>query len=152
DDELVAVAACRDGDHLLLAHDGGLVTRFAATEARPMGRGATGVAGLQVPDDRRVVAISVVPGGDDGLEVLTVAADGGARRTPLAEYPLKGRGGKGLQTGTDRLAWCGVAGSVHVPTGEDAVVLDTAAAAVGRRAGRLIPATAVVTGPVVPLG
>jgi SNF family Na+-dependent transporter len=99
DDAIVAVATCGDDEHLVLAHSGGLVTRFAAADVRPMGRGAAGVAGLQVPKDARVVSLSVVPADDgpEAPEILTVAVDGGAKRTALAEYPPKGRGGKGCR-------------------------------------------------------
>jgi DNA gyrase subunit A len=150
DDEIVAVAACGDGDHVLLAHDGGLVARLQVEDVRIMGRGAAGVAGMQVPEGMRVVAASVIAGGrDDEVEVLTVAADGTAKRTPLAEYPVKGRGGKGVQTGTESLAWCGVAGDLQVPAGEEYVVLRPVELTVARRAGRLGPGTPSVTGPVV---
>jgi DNA gyrase subunit A len=151
DDTLVAVAGCADGDHLLLAHDGGLVARFAADEVRPMGRGAGGVAGMNVPAGAQVVAVTVVPGGGgEDAEVLTVAAGGGVRRTPLAEYPVKGRGGKGLQAGAAPLAWCGLAADLHVPAGEEYRVLTPSEVPVGRRTGRLAPLLPPVTGPVTP--
>jgi DNA gyrase subunit A len=116
---------------------------------RAMGRSATGVIAMQVPEGERIVAASIVSADAEDLEVLTVSADGGVRRTPLDEYPLKGRGGKGLQAGADPLAWCGVAEVILVPTEEDTVVLEAGAAPPGRRAGKLAPATTAVTGPVV---
>ncbi|MDP8970661.1 MAG: DNA topoisomerase 4 subunit A, partial [Actinomycetota bacterium] len=80
-DELVAALGCNDDDHLLVAHDGGRVIRFPAADVRPTGRGAAGVASLQVPAGRRVVCLSAVPGGGDSdVEVLTVARDGRAKR------------------------------------------------------------------------
>jgi len=149
DDRIVAVLPVNAGDHLLLAHDGGLVTRFTADEVRPMGRSATGVAGMQVPAGSTVVSASVVAGGaSDGVEVVSIAADGGARRTPLDEYPLKGRGGKGVQSGAAPLAWCGVAPAVQVPTAEDVVVVEATTVPVGRRAGRLAACISPVTGPI----
>ncbi|MBA2529108.1 MAG: DNA topoisomerase 4 subunit A [Euzebyales bacterium] len=151
DDAIVVVAGCGEDDHLLVASDAGLVIRFPASDVRPMGRGATGVAGLRLGPGARVVALSVVPGGADSEhEVLTLAADGGARRTPLAEYPTKGRGGTGLRTGTSALAWCGVAGAVAVPTGSEAVVVETASVPDGRRSGRLVPTVPPPVAPVVP--
>jgi len=150
DDELVAVATCEEGDHLLLAHDGGLATRFAAADVRPMGRSAVGVAGLQVPAGGRVVGVSVLPGGEDAdREVVTLGADGTAKRSPVAEYPLKGRGGKGVQTGGGALAWCGVATDLHVPAADGWTVLRPALAPVARRAVRGAPVLAAVTGRVI---
>ncbi len=149
-DALVAALACNSGDHVLLAHDGGLVTRFAAEEVRPMGRSAAGVAGMKVGKGQAVVAASVLPGGsDEGQAVITLAADGSAKRTPFHEYPVKGRGGKGVQTGTDRLAWCGVAASLQVPTAaQEVVVLRAAETKPARRTGRATATLAAVAGPV----
>jgi DNA gyrase subunit A len=134
-DRIVAVALCRDEDHLLLAHDHGLVTRFAAEEVRAMGRSAAGVAGVQVPPGAAVVSLSVVPGGSDDGEVVTIGADGTGKRTPLAEYPVKGRGGKGLVTGAEQLWWCGVAADLHLG-GDDPQVVRPADLGEARRAGR----------------
>ena len=148
-DRLAAVTICDDNQHLLLAHDGGLVTRFAADEVRAMGRTATGVAGMAVPAGARIVALSAVPSDDDGThEVLTVGVDGIGKRTPLGEYPVKGRGGKGLQTGSVPLAWCGVAGDLHLPTDPPLVVraVDLPEA---RRAGRGGPLDGGINGRVV---
>lgn len=122
-DRIAAVVVCRDDDDLVLAHDHGLVTRFPATEVRAMGRTATGVAGMNVPKGAAVVSATVVPGGaDDDVELVTVGADGEAKRTPAAEYAAKGRGTKGVQAGPDRLAFCGVAGDLHLPTDPPSVV------------------------------
>jgi DNA gyrase subunit A len=134
-DRIVAVALCRDDDHVLVAHDHGYVTRFAADEARAMGRSAAGVAGMRVPKGATVVALSVVPGGADDGEVITVGADGTGKRTPLAEYPVKGRGGKGLVTGADKLWWCGVAADLHLG-GDDPQVVRPVDLGEARRAGR----------------
>jgi DNA gyrase subunit A len=153
DDVIVGVTTCAEADHLLLAHDGGYVTRFAAEEVRPMGRGAAGVAGIQVPKGARVISLSVVPAQDEGaeaVEVLTVAADGGAKRTALSEYPSKGRGGKGLQTGTETLAWCGAAEALQVPVGEEVQVVRAVELPAGRRAASMDTALPGVTGPVTP--
>jgi DNA gyrase subunit A len=134
-DRIVGVARCRDDDHLLVAHDGGYVTRFAADEVRPMGRTAAGVAGMNVPAGTEVVALSVVPAGSDGGEVVTVAGDGTAKRSPLADYPVKGRGGKGLITGSDALLWCGTAADLHVG-GDDPAVVRPVDLPEAKRAGR----------------
>jgi DNA gyrase subunit A len=148
-DRIVAVVLCRDDDHLLVAHDHGLVTRFALDEVRPMGRSATGVAGMKVPPGAAVIALSVVPGGADTGEVATLAADGSGKRTPLAEYPVKGRGGKGLQTGAPRLWWCGMAADLHLG-GDDPQVLRPVDLGEARRAGRGSGLPGPAGAPVVP--
>jgi DNA gyrase subunit A len=147
-DRIVAVTRCRDEDHLLLANDAGLVARFPAGEVRVMGRSAAGVAGMKVPAGAEVVAATVAAGGSDEGEVATVAADGTVKRTPLAEYPAKGRGGKGVVTGTDALLWCGVASDLHVH-GERPQVLRPVDLPEVRRAGRGTALEEPVAGPVV---
>jgi DNA gyrase subunit A len=150
DDRLVGVVTGREDDHLLLATDGGLVIRFPVGDVRVMGRSASGVAGMRVPPKRRIVAVSVVPGGsNDELDVVTIAADGAAKRTAIDEYPVQGRGGKGVQTGTSELAWCGIADALHVPLGEEVRVVRVADLDEARRAGRASTNVGVVTGPVV---
>jgi DNA gyrase subunit A len=153
-DRLVAALACNDGDHILLASSAGTVIRFAAGDVRPVGRGATGVAGVRLPPDAEVVAMSVAPdGAEAGREVITLAADGAAKRTALSEFPVQGRGGKGVQAGAAALAWCGLAEALQVPTADGVVVLRTVEVKSAHRNGRPQPALAPVVGPVagVPL-
>jgi DNA gyrase subunit A len=151
-DRIAAVAACGEADHLVVAHDGGQVLRFAAAEVRLMGRSATGVGGIKVPTGKQVVSLSVVHGGDADRSVLTVAADGIAKQAPLGDYPVKGRGGKGVQAGADPLAWCGLATDLHVPTADGWAVLQAAEAPLTRRTGRGAPVTGPVAGQAVPEG
>ena len=148
DDELVAVLRCSEGDEIMVAHSGGLVIRFSASEARPMGRSATGVSAITVPEGHQVVAASLVPRDVERVEVLTIAANGETKRAPLDEYPTQGRGGKGVRTGTEALAWCGVATDVHFASGGQARVYRVVEAAVARRSGRF---TSGVDAPDVPV-
>jgi DNA gyrase subunit A len=146
-DRLVAVTTCTDDEHLLIANDAGLVARFPASEARAMGRGATGVAGMKLPAGAEVVSLTAVPADDDG-EVLTVGADATVKRSPLGDYPAKGRGGKGLVTGVDELRYCGAAVDLHL-AGDPPRVLRPVEAPESRRAGRGTTLEGAVAGPVV---
>ena len=112
-ERLVAARLCRDDDDLLLATDQSQVARFAADEARPMGRTASGVAGMNTGGGS-IVSATVVPGGSDDHEVFTVGAQGEVKRTPLAEYSRTGRGVKGVLTGVEATVWCGIATHVHI--------------------------------------
>lgn len=147
-DRIVAIATCEDDDELLVAQSGGLVIRFPAAEVRPMGRTATGVIAMDILPGEVVVSLSVANGGSSGTHVVTVAADGTAKRTPLAEYPVQGRGGKGVQTGVRRLLWCGIETDLHVQ-GERPVVVRPVELAESRRTGKGQPLGVTVTGPVV---
>jgi len=149
DDTLVDVAVCRAGDAILAAHTGGLVIRFSADDVRPMGRTSHGVAAQQVPADERCVALSTVAAGTPDAQVVTLDRAGSGKRSPLGDYPVQRRGGKGVLSGAQDLAWCGVATDLHVVTidGPDVVrpVQFDAVARTGRPAA-VLPA---LVGPVV---
>ncbi|HEY3605987.1 MAG TPA: DNA gyrase subunit A [Pseudonocardiaceae bacterium] len=97
DDELVGAVLCSGEDDLLLVSAGGQSIRFHASEEalRPMGRATSGVLGMRFNTGDELLSMGVVV---EGRYVL-VATDGGyAKRTPIEEYPLQGRGGKGVLT------------------------------------------------------
>ncbi|MGA9827324.1 MAG: DNA gyrase subunit A [Rhodanobacteraceae bacterium] len=83
-----------DGDRdIMLFASNGKVVRFAETAVRSVGRTATGVRGMRLGGDARVVSMIVVQGGDD---VLTATAHGFGKRTALDQFPKKGRGTQGV--------------------------------------------------------
>src|SRR5690606_7323708 len=73
--------------------------RFNANDEalRPMGRATSGVIGMRFTNGDELLAMEVVR---EGMEMdVLVATDGGyAKRTPIEEYPVQGRGGKGVLT------------------------------------------------------
>ncbi|MEU3272181.1 DNA gyrase subunit A [Saccharomonospora sp. NPDC006951] len=96
-DELVgAVLASAEDDLLLVSSDGQSIRFHATDEAlRPMGRATSGVLGMRFNEGDELLGISVVK--EDTF--LLVATDGGyAKRTPIEDYPVQGRGGKGVLT------------------------------------------------------
>src|SRR5688572_17306298 len=97
DDELVGAALAASENDLLLVSKKAQAIRFNATDEalRPMGRATSGVIGMRFGDSDELLAMEVVR---EGMDVL-VATDGGyAKRTPIEEYPVQGRGGKGVLT------------------------------------------------------
>ena len=97
-DELIDVAVTSGGDHIILGTKSGLAIRFEEMDVRAMGRPAGGVTGARFKrEGDAVVAMLVVPGGDNtSLKVLTACVNGYGKRTPLGEYPVKGRGTRGV--------------------------------------------------------
>src|SRR4051794_6218521 len=92
DDELVGAALAAPENDLLLVSKHAQAIRFNATDEalRPMGRATSGVIGMRFGDNDELLAMEVVR---EGMDVL-VATDGGyAKRTPIEEYPVQGRGG-----------------------------------------------------------
>ncbi|MCM0675599.1 DNA gyrase subunit A [Micromonospora phytophila] len=97
EDELVGAALVAPHDDLLLVSKKAQAIRFNATDEalRPMGRATSGVIGMRFTDDDVLLAMEVVR---EGLDVLVATNGGYAKRTPIEEYPVQGRGGKGVLT------------------------------------------------------
>ncbi|MDG6349071.1 DNA gyrase subunit A [Luteimonas sp. 8-5] len=79
-------------DIMLFASNGKAV-RFAGETVRPMGRTATGVRGMKLAEGEEVRSLIVISGDGD---ILTASENGYGKRTPVAEYPRKGRGTQGV--------------------------------------------------------
>ena len=91
----------RPSDDLLLVSKSAQAIRFHADDEslRPMGRATSGVIGMRFSNGDELLGMYVVRDGGDVL----VATDGGyAKRTPADEYPVQGRGGRGVRHGEDR--------------------------------------------------
>ena len=61
---------------------------------RPSGRGSGGLRGMRLPENGRIVSLLVAQE-NCGLQVLTATANGYGKRTPIDDYPRKGKGGQG---------------------------------------------------------
>ncbi len=91
-DQLVDVMLTTGDQDIMLFSSGGKAVRFHEEKVRPMGRTACGVRGIRLDEGQRVVSLIVVDEGD----VLTVTEHGYGKRTPIDEYPVHGRGGRGV--------------------------------------------------------
>ena len=92
-DSLVGVALTDGQREIMLFSDEGKAVRFAESEVRSLGRQAMGMRGMTLPPGRRIVSL-LVPAAD--AQILTACAKGYGKRTDLVEFPLHGRGGKGV--------------------------------------------------------
>jgi len=116
DDELVGAALIGPEDDLLLVSKQAQAIRFTANDdtLRPMGRATSGVIGMRFTDGDELLAMEVVRGDMSEMDVL-VATDGGfAKRTPIEEYPVQGRGGKGVLTAKITSRRGGLVGAVVI--------------------------------------
>jgi DNA gyrase subunit A len=97
-DELVGAGLASNRDDLLLVSRKGQSVRFTATDEtlRPMGRSTSGVTGMKFRPGDHLLAMAVVEEGESP-DVFVVFENGLAKRTPVAEYRLQGRGGLGIQ-------------------------------------------------------
>jgi len=91
-DALIDAVTTAGTDKILLGTREGMAIQFGEEDVRPMGRTAYGVKGIELDEGDQVVSLEVVTPGT----VLTVTENGYGKRTPLDEYRVQSRGGKGL--------------------------------------------------------
>jgi DNA gyrase subunit A len=92
-DQLIDAVLTSGEDELLIGTESGMAIHFSEKDARPMGRTAYGVKGIELDEGDAVVSLQVVRAGGT---VLTVTRNGYGKRTTLDEYRIQSRGGKGL--------------------------------------------------------
>jgi DNA gyrase subunit A len=98
-DQLVSVRLSDGNDQIFMATRQGQAIRFDESDARAMGRVATGVIGVRFKDeDDWLVGMEVLPKVEEDHTILTITENGYGKRTPIDEYPLQGRGGSGVIT------------------------------------------------------
>jgi DNA gyrase subunit A len=123
-DELVRVRMTSGKDDIILVSKSGHATRFKEAQARPMGRGTAGVKGMNVSDKgNEVLSLDVVSAQDKKGELLVVTENGYGKRTSLAEYPVKGRGAKGVLTAKLTAKKGGLAGARVVREGQELIFI-----------------------------
>ncbi|MFT5733108.1 MAG: DNA gyrase subunit A [Planctomycetota bacterium] len=93
DDEVVSVRLAKPGDTVLLSMSGGRAIRFDEAGVRSMGRTSRGVKGVRLKGGDTVVGMVVA---EPDAFLLTATENGFGKRTPLIDYPIKGRGGQGV--------------------------------------------------------
>jgi DNA gyrase subunit A len=144
DDELIDAALISADDDLLLVSRHAMSIRFRADDdtLRPMGRATSGVFGMRFNSGDELLAMEVVRDTLDTVEILVATEGGYAKRTKIDEYPLQGRGGKGVLTARIVSTRGGLVGAVAVTSSDeiyaitsDGVVIRTQAVEV-RRAQR----------------
>jgi len=92
-DELIDVRLTSGKDDVFLVSRKGQCIRFREALARPMGRSTAGVIGMRLAEDDEVISLDL---SSDGVEMISVTEQGYGKRSPLKDYPVKGRGGKGV--------------------------------------------------------
>lgn len=92
DDWLVNVGITDGEREIMLLTDAGKAIRFTEDAVRPMGRTAGGVRGIQLGSGQSVIQLLILGEGN----ILTATENGYGKRTPVAEYPRRSRGGMGV--------------------------------------------------------
>jgi DNA gyrase subunit A len=99
-DELLEARMTDGNSEIMMAVKSGRAIRFSEEKVRPTGRGAIGVAGIEVDDEKDEVVgmICVNPLTDASRTVLVVSEKGYGKKTAVDEYRFTNRGGKGVKT------------------------------------------------------
>jgi DNA gyrase subunit A len=98
-DQLLEAKLTDGNSEIMLAVKSGRAIRFPEAKVRATGRGAIGVAGIEVDDaNDEVVGMVCVNVEDKTRTVLVVSEKGFGKRTPIDEYRITNRGGKGVKT------------------------------------------------------
>ncbi|MBO0422804.1 DNA gyrase subunit A [Enterococcus plantarum] len=120
EDELVNVVLTNGEQNMIIGTHNGYSVTFAETAVRDMGRTASGVRGIRLREDDYVVGASLL---DADTEVLVLTENGYGKRTKASEYPVKGRGGKGIKTANITAKNGPLAGLTTVHGDEDILVI-----------------------------
>ncbi|MEM7145751.1 MAG: DNA gyrase subunit A [Verrucomicrobiota bacterium] len=118
--ELIDVVLTSGEDEICLVTNQGYCVRCRETDIRPMGRPSAGVAGIRPRPEDYVVALVVA---DDAASLLIASENGLGKRTPGAEYPTKGRGGKGVITMKVTEKTGTVVGGLMVEDGDEVMLM-----------------------------
>jgi DNA gyrase subunit A len=92
-DVLLGTAITDGNCDVMLFSSEGKAVRFREEDVRAMGRTARGVRGIRLGQGHQLISL-VVP--REGGQILTVSENGYGKRTPISEFPTKGRGNKGV--------------------------------------------------------
>jgi len=95
-DEIISAVITRGNNDIMLFSSNGMSVRFNEQRVRPMGRTASGVKGMTLNPGDTVVGVVVVDYSTESI--LSVTENGFGKRTAVADYPVRNRGGKGVFT------------------------------------------------------
>ncbi|WYJ75801.1 DNA gyrase subunit A [Enterococcus sp. DIV2402] len=119
-DELVNVLSTKGDDVMIIGTHKGYSVTFKEEVVRDMGRTAAGVRGIRLREEDYVVGAAVIREDD---EVLVITENGYGKRTAGSEYPIKGRGGKGIKTANITAKNGPLAGLTTVTGAEDIMLI-----------------------------
>ncbi|MFZ6048778.1 DNA gyrase subunit A [Pseudomonas sp. CR3202] len=119
-DTLIAAAITDGAKEVMLFSDGGKVIRFKEKHVRTMGRTARGVRGMRLPEGQSLISM-LIP--EAGAQILSASERGYGKRTPLDDYPRRGRGGQGVIAMVTNERNGKLVGAVQVQDGEEIMLI-----------------------------
>ncbi|MEW9555648.1 DNA gyrase subunit A [Nonomuraea sp. NPDC050783] len=136
DDEVIGARLVSETDDLLLVSKGAQAIRFTASDdaLRPMGRATSGVIGMRFLDGDELLAMNRIA---DGQDVLIATKAGYAKRTPVEQYPVQGRGGRGVLTAKIVSSRGKLVGAVMVNPEDEVFAITSAGGVIRTSAGEI---------------
>ncbi|MFI9595577.1 DNA gyrase subunit A [Nonomuraea sp. NPDC052265] len=136
DDEVIGARMVSETDDLLLVSKGAQSIRFTASDEalRPMGRATSGVIGMRFLEGDELLAMNRIA---DGQDVLIATKAGYAKRTPVEQYPVQGRGGRGVLTAKIVSARGKLVGAVMVNPEDEVFAITSAGGVIRTSAGEI---------------
>ena len=119
-DTLIAAAITDGAREVMMFSDGGKVIRFKEKHVRTMGRTARGVRGMRLAEGQRIISM-LIP--EAGAQILTASERGYGKRTAMAEFPRRGRGGQGVIAMVSNERNGALVGAVQVLDGEEIMLI-----------------------------
>jgi DNA gyrase subunit A len=139
DDELIGAALISSDDDLLLVSRRAMSIRFRADDEtlRPMGRATSGVFGMRFNGGDELLSMSVVRDDLADVEILVATEGGYAKRTRIDEYPVQGRGGKGVLTARIVSTRGGLVGAIAVSPKDEIYAITSAGGVIRTKAAEV---------------
>ncbi|MDF2710369.1 MAG: gyrase subunit, partial [Nonomuraea muscovyensis] len=136
DDEVIGARLVSEEDDLLLVSKGAQAIRFTASDEalRPMGRATSGVIGMRFLEGDELLAMNRIA---DGQDVLIATKAGYAKRTPVEQYPVQGRGGRGVLTAKIVSSRGKLVGAVMVNPEDEVFAITSAGGVIRTSAGEI---------------
>jgi DNA gyrase subunit A len=119
-DALIAAAITDGAKEVMLFSDAGKVIRFKEKHVRTMSRIARGVRGMRLQAGQRLISM-LIPEAD--AQILSASERGYGKRTPLVDYPRRGRGGQGVIAMVINERNGKLVGAVQVQNGEEIMLI-----------------------------
>ncbi|MDQ1424376.1 MAG: gyrase subunit, partial [Acidimicrobiaceae bacterium] len=144
-DAVIAARLVSADDDLLLVSRKGQSIRFHANDEalRPMGRATSGVIGMRFREGDELLAMMVAR---SDAYVFTATDGGFAKRTPIEEYPVQGRGGQGVLTARLTDDRGGLVGALIVDTGDEVFAITSGGGVIRTRSDEVRPTSRATMG------
>jgi DNA gyrase subunit A len=122
-DELDYVQQTDGKTDIVMGTQEGLIIRFKEKDVRPMGRSSKGVTAIKLSKEDAVISMDCIK--DPKSEILVISERGYGKRTPLNEFKVQGRAGKGIKLMTVKKDKTGPVARMRVVNADDEIMIVT---------------------------